>query len=52
MTYAALEMYRRTYEETLAVPVIKGVKTEGEKFPGGDFTTTVETIIPENGRAI
>jgi prolyl-tRNA synthetase len=52
MTYAALEMYKRTYEEHLAVPVIKGIKTEGEKFPGGDFTTTVETIIPENGRAI
>lgn len=40
------------YEDFLAIPVIKGIKTEGEKFPGGDFTTTVETIIPENGRAI
>ena len=40
------------YEELLAVPVIKGIKTEGEKFPGGFYTTSVETIIPENGRAI
>jgi len=36
----------------MAVPVIKGIKTESEKFAGGDFTTTVETLIPSNGRAI
>jgi prolyl-tRNA synthetase len=36
----------------LAVPVYKGVKTESEKFAGGFKTTTVETWIPENGRAI
>jgi len=40
------------YEDLLAVPVIKGIKTETEKFPGGNYTTSVETIIPENGRAI
>lgn len=51
-TFTALEFYRSTYEELLAVPVIQGIKTEGEKFPGGDFTTTVETVIPENGRGI
>jgi len=51
-TYTALEFYRKAYEELLAVPVIKGIKTEGEKFPGGYFTTTIETIIPENGRGI
>jgi prolyl-tRNA synthetase len=34
------------------VPVKKGIKTESEKFAGGDFTTTVETWIPENGRSI
>ncbi|KRX03296.1 YbaK/aminoacyl-tRNA synthetase-associated domain [Pseudocohnilembus persalinus] len=51
-TYTALEFYRATYEELLAVPVIKGIKTEMEKFPGGDYTTTVETIIPENGRSV
>lgn len=36
----------------MAVPVIKGVKTEKEKFAGGDFTTTVEGFIPVTGRAI
>lgn len=50
--YLILDFYRRVYEELLAVPVIKGIKSEGEKFPGGYFTTTVETIIPENGRGI
>lgn len=40
------------YEEMLAVPVIKGRKSEKEKFAGGLYTTTVEAFIPTNGRAI
>jgi len=36
----------------LAIPVIRGKKTEKEKFAGGDFTTTVEAYIPAAGRAI
>jgi len=44
-----LDFYKGVYEELLAVPVIKGKKTEGEKFPGGDFTTTVEAFIPATG---
>lgn len=47
-----LELYRRVYEELLAVPVIKGRKSEEEKFAGGLYTTTVEGFIPANGRAI
>ncbi|TFY73434.1 hypothetical protein EWM64_g10578, partial [Hericium alpestre] len=35
-----LDLYRRVYEELLAVPVIPGVKSEKEKFAGGDYTTT------------
>jgi len=38
--------------ELLALPVIKGKKTENEKFAGGDYTTTVEAFIPAVGRAI
>lgn len=34
------------YQDLLAVPVIKGIKTESEKFAGGNFTTSVETVIP------
>jgi prolyl-tRNA synthetase len=47
-----LEFYRSAYEDLLAVPVIKGRKTEKEKFAGGFYTTTVEGFIPTNGRGI
>ena len=47
-----LDFYARVYSEVLAIPVCKGIKTESEKFPGGHRTSTVETWIPENGRAI
>ena len=50
--YKILNIYEDTYENLLAVPVIKGVKSENEKFAGADFTTTCETFIAENGRAI
>jgi prolyl-tRNA synthetase len=43
--HAILELYRRVYEELLAVPVIKGVKSEIEKFAGGLYTTTVEVFF-------
>lgn len=47
-----LELYARIYEEILAVPVVRGTKTENEKFAGGFYTTTVEGYIPSNGRGI
>ncbi|CAD0203763.1 unnamed protein product [Chrysodeixis includens] len=47
-----LDLYARVYEDMLAIPVIKGRKTEKEKFAGGDYTTTVEAYIPASGRAI
>lgn len=50
--YAILELYRRVYEELLAIPVIRGKKTEKEKFAGADFTTTVEGYISASGRGI
>ncbi|XWS46378.1 hypothetical protein CRYUN_Cryun14cG0060600 [Craigia yunnanensis] len=37
-----LELYRRIYEEFLAIPVTKGRKSELEKFAGGLYTTSVE----------
>ncbi|GME84504.1 unnamed protein product [Ambrosiozyma monospora] len=45
-----LELYRRVYEELLAVPVVPGTKTENEKFAGGKYTTSVEGYIPATGR--
>ncbi|KAJ2891259.1 ribose-phosphate pyrophosphokinase 1, partial [Coemansia aciculifera] len=50
--YDVLTLYRRVYEELLAVPVIEGVKSQKEKFAGGVATTTVEGFIPATGRGI
>ena len=36
----------------MAIPVVKGRKTEKEKFAGGDFTTTVEAFVSASGRGI
>ncbi|XP_038972835.1 proline--tRNA ligase, cytoplasmic isoform X2 [Phoenix dactylifera] len=47
-----LELYRRIYEELLAIPVIKGKKSELEKFAGGLYTTSVEAFVPNTGRGI
>lgn len=47
-----LDLYAQVYEDLLAVPVIKGMKTETEKFAGGYHTTTVEAYINGSGRAI
>jgi prolyl-tRNA synthetase len=47
-----LDWYEEIYRTLLAVPVVKGVKTENEKFAGGKFTTTVEGYIPTTGRGI
>ncbi|OBZ77731.1 putative proline--tRNA ligase C19C7.06 [Grifola frondosa] len=47
-----LDLYRRVYEELLAVPVIPGVKSVKEKFAGGLYTTTVEGFVPTTGRGI
>ncbi|CCI39602.1 unnamed protein product [Albugo candida] len=50
--YQILDFYAAAYEELLAVPMIKGIKTEKEKFAGADYTTTIEGFIPATGRGI
>lgn len=50
--YQILELYKRVYTDLMAIPVVKGRKTEKEKFAGGDFTTTVEAFISASGRGI
>lgn len=49
---AILELYSSIYSELLAVPVIKGRKSENEKFGGADYTTSIEAFIPGSGRGI
>jgi prolyl-tRNA synthetase len=36
----------------VTVPVVKGRKTENEKFPGALYTCTIESFVEANGRAI
>jgi prolyl-tRNA synthetase len=50
--YTILDLYARIYSDLLAIPIVKGRKSEKEKFAGGDFTTTVEAYVPVNGRGI
>ncbi len=50
--YQILDLYTRVYTDLLAIPVIKGRKTEKEKFAGADWTTTIEGYIAASGRGI
>jgi prolyl-tRNA synthetase len=51
MQEAALEWYRKAYEEYYAVPVIAGIKSNKEKFAGAKATYTVEALMPD-GKAL
>jgi prolyl-tRNA synthetase len=46
-----LDIYKNTVEEELAIPVITGRKSEKEKFVGAEYTTTMESIMPD-GKAL
>ena len=46
-----LDVYRDVYENVLAVPVIQGVKTAGEKFAGALDTYCVEALM-QDGKAL
>ena len=45
------DIYADVIENLLAIPVIKGLKTETEKFAGAEETYTVETLT-RDGRAL
>jgi prolyl-tRNA synthetase len=46
-TLRMLEVYRRAAEEHLAIPVIKGLKTDREKFAGAVRTYCVEAMMQD-----
>ena len=46
-----LEIYKKTVEEELAIPVITGRKSEKEKFVGAAYTLTMESLMPD-GKAL
>ena len=50
-TQKMLEIYAKIIEDLLAIPVLKGKKTEKEKFSGAEETYTVETLT-RDGRAL
>ncbi|MED1204600.1 proline--tRNA ligase [Heyndrickxia acidicola] len=50
-TKKMLEVYASVCEEYLAIPVLKGQKTEKEKFAGAKFTYTIESLM-HDGKAL
>ncbi len=46
-TRQMLEIYADFAENYMAMPVIKGVKTEGERFPGAVETYTIESMMQD-----
>jgi len=46
-----LQLYKKTIEEELAVPVITGKKSENDKFVGAVYTDTLESLMPD-GKAL
>jgi prolyl-tRNA synthetase len=46
-TMRMLEIYHEFAHKYLAMPVIKGEKTEGERFPGADITYTIEAMMQD-----
>ena len=45
------EVYARFAEDWMSMPVIKGVKTENERFAGADDTYTIEALM-QDGKAL
>jgi len=50
-TLRMLDVYADFAENTLAIPVIKGEKTESEKFPGAVVTYSIEALM-QDGKAL
>src|SRR5690606_8391384 len=50
-TEQMLEVYAEFAEETLAVPVVKGRKTENERFAGAVDTLCIEALM-QDGKAL
>ncbi|MBS1713835.1 MAG: proline--tRNA ligase [Armatimonadetes bacterium] len=42
-----LDVYRRMAEEWMCVPVVPGLKSDGEKFAGADHTYTIEAMTQD-----
>ncbi len=50
-TLRMLDVYHAFAEEVLAIPAIRGQKTDAEKFPGAETTYTIEGLM-QDGKAL
>ena len=50
-TIQMLNIYQDVVENLLAIPTVKGIKTESEKFAGAESTYTIETMM-HDGKAL
>ena len=50
-TEQMLNVYADFFEEVLAIPVVKGKKTDKEKFAGAEATYTIEALM-HDGKAL
>jgi len=50
-TNIILDEYAKLCENLLAVPILRGKKSEKEKFAGAKYTTTIESFMPD-GKAL
>ena len=46
-----LDLYKMLIEEYLAIPTVSGLKTDKEKFVGANYTTCLESLMPD-GKAL
>ncbi|MBI4143977.1 proline--tRNA ligase [Candidatus Woesearchaeota archaeon] len=49
--FTILDLYERVFSELLAIPVIKGKKSEDEKFAGALYSTSCEVFLT-HGKAV
>lgn len=47
-TRTILDFYAQIFEDLYAIPVLKGRKSEAEKFAGADYTLSTEIWLPNN----
>ena len=50
-TLEMIDVYKKFAEEYLAISIIKGKKTELEKFPGAEYTASIEAMM-QDGKAL
>ena len=46
-TRMMLDVYAKFAEEYMAMPVVRGEKTAGERFPGADMTLSIEAMMQD-----